>query len=424
MPFLDSLDIANAALQLCGVDQIAIPTEDSKANKETAFAYDKLRRPELRRNVWRFSIRKAVLRAVDADTMILAPTLYDATVMYLPGAIVSDANGMLWSSQEEDNLGNIPGDTNVWDAYFGPLTISPYDADVSYHAGELVYKPGTNLGSYTIFQSLENANDDTPDVATAWSATVTYHGNAIVSHGGFRWRSLIEVNLGITPAVGPAAWAAATTYSIGQTVTASDDFIYSSTTNANIGNNPVTNGGANWTNTGVATAWARTPVIPVSARSWRVILATMTVLTFPYPIGSGPSSQTGTLNVYRLPAGFLKMAPQDPKAGSISALGAPSGHIYDDWNLEGNYLISGDNGPLIVRFAADVTKVQDMDDMFCKGLACTIAAQICIPLTQSGAKLQTIASEYKLFMSEARTVNSIELGPVEPDLDDYIQCRA
>lgn len=423
MPFLDSLDIANAALQLCGVDQIATPTEDSKANKETAFAYDKLRRPELRRNVWRFSIRKAVLRAVDTDTMILAPTLYDATVMYLPGAIVSDANGMLWTSQEEDNLGNIPGNTNVWDAYFGPLTISPYDTTESYHAGELVYKPGANPGSYTIFQSLENENSTAPDVATAYDAAVTYHGNAIVSHGGFQWRSLIEVNLGITPAVGPAAYDATTVYSIAQTVTASDDFIYTSTTNANLGNNPVTDGGAHWTNTGAANAWAKTPTIPVSAGNWRVILATMTVLTFPYPIGSGPSSQAATLNVYRLPAGFLKMAPQDPKAGSTSALGAPSGRIYDDWNLEGNYLVSSESGPLMVRFAADVTKVQDMDDMFCKGLACAIAAQICEPMTQSGSKLQTIASEYKLFMGEARTVNAIEVGAVEPAQDDYIACR-
>lgn len=423
MPFLDSLDIANAALQLCGVDQIAGPTEDSKANKETAFAYDKLRRPELRRNVWRFAIRKTVLRAIDADTMILQPTLYDATVTYLPGAVVADANGQFWTSQEKDNLGNVPGDTNTWDMYFGPLTVTPYSATTTYSAGELVYKPGAVAGRFTIFQSLENANATAPDVATAYDATVTYHGDAIVSSGGFQWRSLIEVNLGITPAVGPAAFDLTTTYAIAQTVTASDHFIYTSSTNANIGHDPTTDGGANWTNTNVANAWARSPTIPVSARNWRVILANMKTLTFSYPIGTGPASQLTTQNVYRLPAGFLKLAPQDPKAGSTSALGAPSNAVYEDWNLEGNYLISSEVGPIRLRFVADVTKVQDMDDMFCRGLACSIATQICVPLTQSSNKLQAIATQYKLFMFEARLTNAIEVGPVEPPLDDYLACR-
>lgn len=426
MPFLDTLDIANFALQLCGTDAIAAVDEDSKANKECSFAYDKLRRPELRRNTWRFSIRTVFLRPVDTDTMILVPTAYDATKTYLPGAIVKDTNGQLWISQEPDNINNTPGDTDIWDMYFGPLSISPYDSDdtLGYSAGELIYKPGTLAGSYTIFQSLENSNVTVPDVATAYDAAVTYHSDAVVSSGGFQWRSLIEVNLGITPAVGPIAFDVTTTYSAAQTATGSDDFIYSSVGNGNVGHDPTLDtAGTYWTNTGVANAWAKTPTIPVSASNWRVITATMQNLKFSYPIGTGPSSQAGTKNVYRLPAGFLKLAPQDPKAGAFSALGGPSNRPYDDWNLEGNFLISSDTSPLLIRFAADISKVSDMDDLFCKGLACSIAASVCEPLTQSNTKLQTIASEYKLFMGEARTVNAIETGAVEPPEEEYISVR-
>lgn len=423
MPFLDSLDIANAALQLCGVDQIATPTEDSKANKETAFAYDKLRQPELRLNVWRFSIRKAVLRAVDETTMILVPTAYASTTTYLPGSVVSDSNGQVWTSMEPDNINNAPGDTDVWDMYFGPMSVTLWDEDTTYFSGELVYKLGAIAGSYSVYKSLQNDNDDEPDTATAWDATVTYTRNQTVSNGGFQWRSLIEANLNVTPAVVPLAFDIAATYAASDTVTASDNFIYSSVAGSNVGNDPTTDGGVHWTNTNVAAGWAKTPILAVSSIKWLVLNATIKSLLFAYPIGTGPSSQNTTLNVFRLPAGFLKVAQQDPKAGSTAALGAPSGRIYEDWNLEGNYLISSNTDPILLRFAADITKVQDMDPLFCKGLSCAIAAQICAPLTQSGTKLQTIASEYKLFMGQARQTNAIELGPDEPAQDSYITAR-
>jgi hypothetical protein len=64
-----------------------------------------------------------------------------------------------------------------------------------------------------------------------------------------------------------------------------------------------------------------------------------------------------------------------------------------------------------------------MDPMFCEGLAARIGLEICEEVTQSGEKLKTIASEYKLFMSEAREINGIEVGPVESPEDDYIVCR-
>src|SRR5678815_3993516 len=119
MPFLDSLDIANRALQHCGAPQIATVGEISKSNREVSFAYDKVRRAELRRNTWRFATRRTVLRAIDTDTMILVPAAYDATVTYLPGAIVADTNGLLWLSNTQDNRNNTSGATAAWDMYFG-----------------------------------------------------------------------------------------------------------------------------------------------------------------------------------------------------------------------------------------------------------------------------------------------------------------
>jgi hypothetical protein len=64
-----------------------------------------------------------------------------------------------------------------------------------------------------------------------------------------------------------------------------------------------------------------------------------------------------------------------------------------------------------------------MDPMFCEGLGARIGLEICEPLTQSDSKLGTISQIYKTFMSDARNVNGIETGSVEPPLDDYITCR-
>lgn len=426
MPFLDSLDIGNRALRHCGEDFIASVTEDSKRNQEVSFAYDKVRRAELRRNVWRFAIRKAVLRPVDTNTMIVKPSAYNSAAIYLPGAVVKDTNGLLWVSIIPDNQNNTPGDNNdAWDMYFGPLTVEPYDTTgtTAYYAGELVYAPGALAGSFAVYMSLQSANSDVPYTATAYDATVTYHRGMVVSYSGSQWRSLIEVNLGVTPADGPADFDITATYAATNTVTGSDNFIYSSVGSGNVGNDPVTDGGIHWTNTNVANAWSRSPTVATSSIKWRVIAADIENLVFNYPIGTGPSSQSETRNVYRLPAGYLREAPQDPKAGSTSYLGAPSGLMYKDWNFEGDYIVSRDVYPIIFRFGADVTKVTEMDDLFCEGLACRIAIAICEALTQSGSKLQTIASAYKLFMGEARLVNAIEEGPVEPEEDDWITCR-
>ncbi len=425
MPFIDSLDIANRALQHVGAVQISAPDEDSKNNKEVAFAYDKVRRAELRRNVWRFSIRKAALRPIETTTLLLSAPAYDSTKTYLPGAIVQDTNGQYWMSLKPDNINNSPGGNNdYWDAYFGPLTVSLYDDSTSYFTGELVYMAGADAGSYQVYMSLKNGNADTPNVATAWDSATTYYSDQVVSHGGSQWRSLLPFNLGTTPAEGPLAYDSTATYAADDTVTGSDNFIYSSVAGSNTGNDPTTDGGIHWTNTNVANAWSNSPTLTVSAISWMPIGSlALRPLTMLYPIGSGPMSDTTSRNVYRLPAGFLREAPQDPKAGSTSFLGAPSGLIYDDWEFESNFIVTACSSPIVFRFVADVTTVSKMDDMFCEGLACRVAESVCEPITQSTAKLAAIASEYQKFMGEARTVNAVETGAEEPPEDDWVMVR-
>lgn len=380
--FTTPTDIGNRALQHCGASRID-PTlgflENSKAASEIGFCYGKLRRAELRRNVWTFATRRAVIRPIGTDTMLLAAALWVESTTYFVGCIVADAAGNLWISNTATNLGNNPALSTTWEPYFGPLTVSLYDAATAYAAGDLVYStPGD--GTARTYLSLTSNNQDNPATASAYAAAVTYRKNQVVTSAAIAYMSLLDLNLGQTPASSPLAW---TTSFTGGT------------------------GSAQWLQIGGTE-------FPMGVG--------LTTMGLAYPLGAGPSSQSTSRNVFKLPAGFLRMASQNPKA-TTPALGAPSGYTYNDWNLENGFLISVETGPIALRFVADVTDVRRMDDLFCEMFAARIGLEVCEPLTQSSAKLGTIAKIYQEWRDQASVANAIEQGYEDPPIDDYVNCR-
>lgn len=425
MPFNNPVDIGNRALQWCGLSRIDDFTDDSVRAAEVAFAYDKLRRPELRRNLWKFAIRKAALRPIDATTMFLQPELWQSAKSYAFGAIAADAAGFLWQSASHANLNNAPGNSPAWEAYCGPLSVQPYDTSGTtvYAAGELVYQSNGD-GTFTAWESMQGSNSTDPRTATPWDATVLYATDSVVIRSSVLYASLIDFNLNNDPATAPALWALATVYAAGAKVGGSDGAIYASVGSGNVGNNPVGDGGVHWTNTGVLNPWTSVNPFGTAAATWIRVDVALTGLLLAWPIGAGPSQQNPARSAYRLPANFLRLAPQDPKAGSFSFLGSPSGMQMSDWNVEGNFIVSQNGDPITLRFVADITNVTDMDDLFCEGLAAHIAEAVVERLTQSTVKMAAITQGYKTTIGDARMVNAIEIGPIEPPLDDYIACRA
>lgn len=241
-----------------------------------------------------------------------------------------------------------------------------------------------------------------------------YAANAIVQDsGGILW---IAPNALVGPATNPIlhdfskwdnyfgntvahAYVAATTYMAGELVWVASQ-VYISLQNNSTGQTPAT-----------------------SPTYWQPIAGTLSTISFIYPIGAGPSSNTQTRNVYMLPYGCMRDAPQDPKAGSILGLGAPSNLPYNDWLFESNYFTSTTVGPIAFRFVADIQNPAAWDAMFVNGFACALALEVCEPITQSTAKMGQIGNAYLKFMSEARMVNGIQQGAVEQPLDSYIACR-
>jgi hypothetical protein len=549
--FQTQTDIGNRALQHCGaemMDAVLGFSEISKNARQVSFAYGKLRRAELRRNIWRFATRRAVLRPIDTNTLLLNPALWVSTTTYFLGSVVSDSANTLWISRIPNNTGNPPSaatSSSMWEPYFGPLTVMLYDSSTGYASGELVYTAAGD-GTYNTYLSLASDNDVHPALPNQWSTNTTYFKNQVAQtwpawasgttyskgqgvlytdgnvyasltnsnvgntpststtnwalvpvltlatqgvpqttpvippqsspvvewsqtagyslgnvvmfngaeylslansntgnfpnaagstfwvalSGGTLSMSLINLNIGNNPANAPALFAIGTTYALNAKVGGSDGVIYQSKSNGNVGHDPTTDGGVNWTNTGVLNPWTTVFTQGGGNDQWMQIGGAsfptgvgLAGLNITYPVGSGPLSQSSTRNVYRLPAGFLRPAPQDPKAGSTLFLGAPSGREYEDWVYESDYIVSGFNDSITFRFIADVTDVTRMDDMFCECLAARIGLEVCEPLTQSSAKLATIRGIYAKWEADAITVNGIEIGAIEPPEDAYISCR-
>lgn len=391
--FLSPVDIANRALQHCGRDRIFTFADPSREAQEMSSAYDKLRRAELRRNCWRFAARRAWLWPLDTTSLFLVPAAWASGTTYNRGDMVAYGN-LYWVSRIASNAGNTPAGTNnasgsgadglAWDTYFGSLNVEMWNVlggnvettNLGYATGDLVYKtPGD--GTYKIYVSLTDNNTQQPDDVDAWSASVMYASGAVVSYNGTNYQSLVALNFNNEPDTSPSQW---TTTITSATVSG----------------------------------------------SWRQIsntTATGTPDVVTYPIGTGPASEINSRNIFRLPAGFLRKAPQMPSYGRVSPLGQPVGNTYTDWELTDGFIVSASATPIIFRFIADVQDVSLFDDMFCEGLAARLALDVGPMLTDKPIDRAHIQRAYDRAMFEARVVNSIDESADDPPEDEWVTVR-
>lgn len=447
MAYQAAIDICNRALQGCGRVFMASMLDPSPQGRACNFAYDKLRDAELRRNLWRFALRRQVVRPVDASTLIWTPPAWAATTTYPAYSVVSytptnlntaefGANpvGYYWINDGAvtGNANNATPDVSTfWHRYFGPITLEPYISQGSTAAAAPASPTlGTSvagaLGQQSIFARITYVTGNGETLPSS-EATVTVPANSVFT------------------CPSPAAQAGATGWNI---------YASSSTDTETLQNTNPINIGTGFTEpttglvvgrgvptvaipsyfTGELTLQGTTvymslitgnqDVPPTSA--WLAQGGTTAPLNIVYPIGTGPLRQVGSLNVYRLPYGFLRLAPEDPTGAMFPWLGVPWGAMPKDWKIEGDYIVSGMTGPVMVRFVADVIDVYTMDPMFCEGLAARLCAEI-VPVVVEEKDLiarQTEANrKYRQLMFEARMANSVLIGPTDEQTDSYIYVR-
>jgi hypothetical protein len=441
------LDIGNRACVHLGAKLMSAAdfytSPVTQQGQSMAFVYDKVRRAELTSNVWRFSIRQATMRAISDGVLKMVPNAWVSTQNYERGAIAS-VNNIPYVSIQPGNVGIQPGTvgSTAWDMFFGCPAVYPFDNATGYWLGESVYKSNYSgkTMAFTTTQdtaqgivnqasgpvsSSSSPNSNDPSIPTPWLITTIYEQGDVVQDpvSGFYYRSFINVNLGNYPNT-YVMFNASTTYRQNDIVTGQDGQLYQSYVFNNKGNDPTLDAThAFWSPTSQVNPWIPAFSGSSCAQGWIRQNTGLTNAVPVYPIGSGPTTQTWNRNVFLLPFGFLRRAPQDPKAGVFSYLGAPSGLMADDFNLENEFLTSRTPWPISLRFAADITLVPKMDALFQEALAARLAFDCAEFVTQSAEKKKMIGDIYASYIGRARTVNGIETGPTEPPLDDYLTCR-
>jgi hypothetical protein len=248
---------------------------------------------------------------------------------------------------------------------------------------------------------------------TAYSVATTYGVGAVVTYGGQWWQSKVAANLANTPASGAfwrqytgpdsaLAYDATITYFAGELATSAGS-VYLSLVNSNLDN------------------------APPSAGNWLAVGTTTTALQILYPIGTGPATDPTSQNVYRLPRGWLRMAPSNPKGNTSVWLGAPHGNVREDWVVEGGYIVSASYNMLLIRYVADMVDVPDFNALFCEMLAARIAVEVGPRIVDPPAMVSTLirnaAQHYARERDVATRINAIETSPIDPDVDDFITCR-
>ena len=402
MAFTTPTDIANRALQIAGRRRITDLDGDISAQAEEIRAcYDSLRKAELERNLWTFATKRIVLRSLGIDSVTWTPPAWSSGSNYSAGAVVTYKpaagpykNVTQWWMLDAAKTGSTtaPDLDPDWHLYTGPLALDLYDSSITYYAGEIVLVPST------------------------WSNAVTYAENDVVNYSGSWYVSLVASNLNYQPDTSTTQWVKWTgtgrsSGSFGKTTAGSPEpltypgtvSVYRSLYNTN-SDSPLTAGNVTWVSMGSVTI---KPLVIV------------------WPISAGPTHDITSDNLFHLPNGFLKRAPTNPKGGQNVWLGAASGVNPEDWVIEDQYIVSGDS-ILIMRFVANMIDVPDMHTLFCEALASRIADEIG-PELDADRRPQLMAKierNYNRKISEARTVNAIEVGPISPVECRYITVRA
>lgn len=393
--FQTPIDIANSALAMLRQPAIYSFADPAVEAFQMGAQYDQLRLAELRRNTWVFATRRVWLRPISGTSMALAFPSWNSGTVYAAGDVVTYHNATWVAlSPNTASAANTPGVTPsgnalIWDTYAGPTTCDIWNGPIqppaestagrlypsTYDVGEFAYTtPGD--GSYKIYRSLVNNNGNNPATVDQWVDSTNYTAGQVVSFSGTNYQSLVNFNANNQPP---------------------------------------------------SSQWTTTITSPLVSNSWETMTgSSLAPLNIIYPVNTGPINDTATRNVFVLPSGFLRMAHPDPKANQYSWLGGPQPYQAPDWVLEGSYLISALPHPINFRFIADTQNVVGFDPLFAEGLAMRLAVQLAPRLADAdtiGVVINAATRAYAAAISQARTVNGIEIGAQTPPESPLITCR-
>lgn len=258
--------------------------------------------------------------------------------------------------------------------------------------------------------------------------------------------ALRPVSTGSPVSVTFPAWASGTTYAAGFVVTGSDGLLYQALVGSNTGNDPTIDLGTNWqfyvgpitatpysasvsyyggelvTSGGVVYLSLQNANLnnaPPASQWVTLTAATTAAYVFLDATGYGKSSTDPVKVIYQLPNGFLRIAPQDPKAAAAVVAATSGGLRYLDWEFEGNYLMTSTATLILLRCVVDVTPAWMFDPLFSEALSARLAIELNETITQDAQKYQILAGKWQAYRRMARVSNAIEVANTEDDEDEY-----
>jgi hypothetical protein len=128
-------------------------------------------------------------------------------------------------------------------------------------------------------------------------------------------------------------------------------------------------------------------------------------------------------NAYTLPAGFQRLANQEPRTAGNATQTVSGGIRFRDFTVEGGRLVTALATPVELRYIGDVTNVALMDALFIEALAAHIAQDLAEVITNAPAKRQLATAAYTEAIARARAINLIEAASDEPSEEDWQQDR-
>jgi hypothetical protein len=121
----------------------------------------------------------------------------------------------------------------------------------------------------------------------------------------------------------------------------------------------------------------------------------------------------GRANSFQLPSDYLCLREKYPEDNSLD----------NDWQIEGRKILTDDEAPLDLRYTAKVTDPNDMDVLFREAFATKLAFELCEEITQSNSKKESLRTDYKEIIREARKANAIERVASQPPEDTWVTVR-
>lgn len=120
----------------------------------------------------------------------------------------------------------------------------------------------------------------------------------------------------------------------------------------------------------------------------------------------------GFANAFSLPADYLRLVP---------AVGEDSNQ--EKWKIEGQYLLSDDDGAMDLIYIYDCQDPALFDPLFVQALAYALAAELAIPLTQDKALRSSMENLRNDRLASARTVSSQDNSAQVWDNDVLLRSR-